>query len=135
MIRVVLDSNVYVLALLFGGNPRRLINLAASGAFELFCSDAIRTEVEFVLAVKFHWPRQRVTAATAYLWSLSRFAEPQLTVSDCSDPDDNRVLECALQARAAYLVTGDRHLLILHPYRGIAIVTPKQFLDSKPWLM
>src|SRR5271167_5023877 len=106
MIRVVLDSNVFISALLFGGNPRQIINLAASGSFELCCCDSIRAEVELVLSVKFGWPRRRIVPATGYLWSLSCFVEPQLRVSDCSDPDDNRVLECALQAEAAYLVTG-----------------------------
>jgi putative PIN family toxin of toxin-antitoxin system len=134
MIRAVLDSNIFVSALLFGGNPRQVINLTANGSFELCCCNSIRAEVELVLGVKFGWPRPRVVAATGYLWSLARFTEPQFKLSDCSDPDDNRVLECALEAGAGYLVTGDQHLLVLHPYRGIAIVTPRQFLERKAWV-
>jgi predicted nucleic acid-binding protein len=54
-------------------------------------------------------------------------------VNDCSDPDDNRILECALDAHAAVIVTGDSHLLRLHPYRGTEILTAKQFLELKRW--
>ena len=51
-----------------------------------------------------------------------------------SDPDDNRVLECALAAKAGVIVTGDADLLTLHPWRGIRIVTPAEFLrqDGTP---
>ena len=46
------------------------------------------------------------------------------------DPDDNRVLECAVKGSADYIVTGDRHLLRLGSYEAIAIVTVRQFLDT-----
>ena len=133
MIWVVLDSNVYVSALLFGGNPHAVIECAANGLIELSISEPIKAEVERILAEKFLWPQQRVGEATSYLWSLTHSVAPQQTVTDCSDPDDNRILECALDAHAAVIVTGDGHLLKLHPYRGILILTPKQFLEVKPW--
>ncbi len=133
MTAVVMDSNVFISALLFGGNPRRIIRLAETGLIQLYSSKEIWTEVERVLAVKFRWPQTRVTAATKYLWSLTRCVQPTRRVNDCIDPDDNRVLECAIEARATWLVTGDQHLLVLHPYRNVAIVTPRQFLDSNAW--
>jgi predicted nucleic acid-binding protein len=46
------------------------------------------------------------------------------------DPDDNRVLECAVKGSADYIVTGDRHLLKLGSYEASAIVTVRQFLDA-----
>jgi uncharacterized protein len=133
VIRVVLDSNVYVSALLFGGNPSTVIECAEDGLIELSISEPIRAEVERILAEKFSWPEERLRQATSYLWSLTHSAAPQQTVTDCSDPDDNRILECALDARATVIVTGDGHLLKLHPYREISILTPKQFLEVKPW--
>lgn len=133
MIAVVLDSNVYISALLFGGNPRRIIRLAEMGLIQLYSSKEVQTEVERVLTAKFHWPQTRVTTATKYLWSLTRCVHPTRRVIDCIDPDDNRVLECAIEARATWLITGDQHLLALHPYRNIAVVTPRQFLDSNVW--
>jgi putative PIN family toxin of toxin-antitoxin system len=133
MIRVVLDSNVYISALLFGGNPRRVIVLAERGLIEIYASEALRIEVERVLAVKFRWPTRRVLNAANYFWSLTHSIEPQTIVNDCVDPDDNCVLECAMEAYADWIVTGDQHLLALHPYQEIAIVTPRQFLDSGVW--
>jgi hypothetical protein len=55
MIRVVLDSNVYILALLFGGTPRAVVELAQLREFELFASEPLIDEIEEVLKAKFHW--------------------------------------------------------------------------------
>ena len=129
----VLDSNVYVSALVFGGNPRTVLELAEAGLFEVSVSEPIKAEVERILAEKFSWPKDRINAAESYLWTLAHSINPQLIVSDCSDPDDNRVLECALESHARVIVTGDNHLLKLHPYRDTSILTPKQFLQAKLW--
>jgi predicted nucleic acid-binding protein len=100
---------------------------------ELWISDPIKGEVERVLGKKFLWPQLRVRGATSHLWSLTYPVVSRRTVTDCADPDDNRILECALAAHAAVIVTGDGHLLKLHPYKGILVLTPRQFLESKPW--
>lgn len=131
MIRVVLDSNIFISALVFGGNPRRLIQLAEQGFVELYTSEPLRREVERVLALKFAWPARKAANAAGYLWSLAQSVEPQQRVNDCTDPDDNCVLECAIEAQAGWIVTGDHHLLAMHPYRGIAIVTARDFLSRR----
>ncbi|MFZ0313924.1 MAG: putative toxin-antitoxin system toxin component, PIN family [Candidatus Korobacteraceae bacterium] len=133
MIRVVLDSNVYISALLFGGVPRQLIALVENGFVQLYTSKQIQKEVERVLEVKFHWPTGRVLNAANYLWTLADSIEPQTILHDCVDPDDNHVLACAVESRADWILTGDQHLLALHPYGKIQIVTPRQFLDSRVW--
>ena len=131
MTRVVLDSNVFISSLVFGGNPRRLIQLAEQGSVELFTSRALCREVERVLAAKFDWSARRVVQATSHLWSLAQLVEPRESVLDCADPDDNHVLECAIEAEANWLITGDHHLLVMHPYRGISIVTARDFLAGE----
>jgi putative PIN family toxin of toxin-antitoxin system len=133
MIWVVLDSNVYVSALVFGGNPRLILERAKQGLFEISISDPIKSDVERILALKFAWPAERIHEATSYLWPLTHLVDPQQTVADCIDPDDDRVLECALGSHAQVIVTGDNHLLKLHPYKNISILTPRQFLESKLW--
>ncbi len=115
MTRVVLHSNVFISSLVFGGNPRRLIQLAEQGSIELFTSQLLCREVERVLATKFGWSARTVVQATSYLWSLAQLVEPRKRVIDCTDPDDNHVLECALEAQADWLITGDHHLLVMHP--------------------
>lgn len=131
--RLVVDSNIYISALLFGGNPRQVIALAENRLLDIYSSEPIKKEVERVLRDKFRWSKERVAAAASYLWSLSRPVDPQCTVSDCPDPHDNRVLECAIEAKATFIVTGDHHLLDLDPYRGVAILSPREFLDRAPW--
>lgn len=133
MIWVVLDSNVYVSAIVFGGNPRAILELAEQKLFEVSVSDPIKADVQRVLGLKFAWSKTRIDDAVEYLWSLTHDTIPQQTVTDCVDPDDNCVLECALESHARVIVTGDNHLRKLHPYRAISILTPKQFLEAKLW--
>jgi putative PIN family toxin of toxin-antitoxin system len=133
MIWVVCDSNVYVSALVFGGIPRRVLEGVELNLFALAVSDPIKADVERVLVVKFAWPEVRVREATSYLWSLAHPVVPKQTIKDCVDPDDNRILECALEAQARVIVTGDNHLLRLSPYYEILILTPKQFIETQPW--
>jgi putative PIN family toxin of toxin-antitoxin system len=133
MIGVVVDSNVYISALLLGESARQLIASGESRLVDIYSSEPIMNEVERVFRDKFRWSQERVAAAASYLRSLSRFVDPQCTVSDCRDPDDNRVLECAIEAKAAFIVTGDHHLLDLDPYQGIAILSPREFLGRAPW--
>jgi predicted nucleic acid-binding protein len=54
-------------------------------------------------------------------------------VTGCTDPDDNRVLECALASRATHIVTGDRDLLALDPFRTVRIVQAAKLLAERPW--
>ena len=133
MICVVLDSNVFLSALLFGGNPRKIVQLVERGLIRAAVSPPIRGEVERILEEKFNWPKHRITETTDYLWRLAQTFEPKVRVSDCRDPDDNSVLECALAGAVVAIETGDRDLLDLHPYRGISILTPRQFLETRLW--
>jgi len=55
--------------------------------------------------------------------------EPAVTVSDCPDFEDNRILECALASGAVLIVSDDEHLLRLSPWRGIPIITSEAFVD------
>lgn len=77
MIWVVLDTDVCVSALMLGGNPRAILELAEEGLFEVSVSEPIKTEVERILAEKFSWPKDRVNEATSCLWKLARSINPQ----------------------------------------------------------
>jgi len=126
--RAVLDSNIFVSAFLFGGNPARILQCAEERTFTLLTSPPLRDEVEEVLARKFSWPRNLIRTACDPLWELSVSVSPQFLVDRCSDPDDNRVLECAAEGKANFIVTGDNHLLTIKIYRKIKIVNPSVFL-------
>ncbi|HUA86348.1 MAG TPA: putative toxin-antitoxin system toxin component, PIN family [Bryobacteraceae bacterium] len=133
MIRAVLDSNVYISAVVFGGNPRAILQLAEHGAIACFTSTRVVEEIEGTLASKFQWSETRIRSVGRRAWRAARQAQTQIKITDCADPDDNRILECALSACANFMVTGDRHLLVLNLYRGIPILRPREFLDLAPW--
>lgn len=130
--RVVLDTNVFISGLLFGGNPARVLQLAEARLFELLTSPPIRREVERVLEEKFKWPASMIALACNPLWQIGRDIHPSVQVTDCPDPDDNRILECALEGRAQFIVSGDHHLLDMKRFAGIPIVRIDQFLSSAP---
>jgi putative PIN family toxin of toxin-antitoxin system len=132
-IRVVFDTNIFVSALNFGGPPRALLLAASSGAFPLFSSSTLEAELLEVLRQRFEWEPQKLGELRSRLNSVLTLVEPSSEVSVCSDPDDNRVLECALACGASHIVTGDAALLQLDPFREIRIVRPASFLAERPW--
>ena len=134
MIRVVADSNVYVSALNFGGVADEVLALGRRQAVMLFVSPSILDEVERVLVRKFEWSPKRARQARTLLRAFARTIVPKEKLAVVStDETDNRILEAAVAAEAQLLVTGDNHLLAPGKFRGIAIVSPRQFLDARAW--
>ena len=124
--RLVLDTNIVVSALIWGGNPKELIAQAVRREVELFTSEPLRHELDDVLARE-KFARQReagdVSWATYALAVGATFvALPAVERLVPSDPDDDAVVATALAAQADVIATGDRDLLSLHPYRGIQIL-------------
>lgn len=132
MIRVVLDTNVIVSALHFPDRRlARILTLVQTGQIELAISPFILDELEGVLVRKFDWSRNRALEAKILMKSMALAvvdpAESLSVVKECEA--DNRVLECAVTARANFLVTGDKeHLLSLETFQDVRIVSPAEFL-------
>jgi uncharacterized protein len=130
MTRVVLDTNVFISATLFKGIPGRLLELAISGSFRVVTSPTLLDELDEKLRGKFRLPSANADQVRT---DLEEFCEVVSTVNRLAiirdDPDDDRILECAVAGRADYIVSGDRHLLKLGSYDGIAILTIRQFLS------
>lgn len=128
-VRAVVDTNVFISAFLFRGKPAQVLRLAEGRAFRLLVSAPLRLEVEQVLGQKFKWPAPRIVQACGPLWEVAMWVAPTLELKDCPDPDDNRVLECAVEGKAHCIVTGDHHLLNMKRFRGIIILTVDGFLQ------
>jgi len=128
MIRVVVDTNVYISSFIFGGVPRHALKLRLGGAHTFCTSAPILAEVRRVLIERFNYAPARAEEMVRNLRQQSRLVVPAERIVACSDPDDDMVLECAVAARAKIIVTGDKALLRLDPFRGVRIVTPAQFL-------
>lgn len=132
MIRVVADTNVYISAIVFGGTCEAILALARAGVVELFVSPAILTELKSALSATFGWTQPQVREALTEITTLASLVRPSVRLSGVLPHEqDHRILECALAARAEFLVTGDkRHLQPLKIFRGIQIVSPRGFLDQ-----
>ena len=130
--RVVLDTNVIVSGLNFPGNERLVLELALRGRFELCLSPFILEEVAGVLERKFDWTEDRSAQALRTLGDAATIIEPRrLPETIEGDHADNRILECAVEATADYLVTGDRrHLLPLEEHQGARILNAPRFLSA-----
>ena len=129
-LKVVLDTNVIISALHFGGKPAEVILLAERGVVRLYFSRFILEETKEVLLRKFDWDASRADTAVKLLGDISTVIAPLERVFAVEDEADNRILECALAAKADYLISGDNHLLKLNPYREINIVPPHTFLHE-----
>ena len=129
--RVVLDTNVIVSGLNFPGNERLILQLALRGRFELCLSPFILEEVAGVLGRKFDWTEERSSQALRALGDAATIVEPRRLPEVIEGGHaDNRILECAVEASADYLVTGDRrHLLPLEGHQGARILNAPRFLS------
>lgn len=126
---VTLDSNVIISALISGGEPLRLLQMAETGLIRLDISDSIYEEFGRVLRDKFKWPPDDVTAIQEDMHGFANHVTPTETISlVADDADDDHVVACAAAARSDYLVSGDKHLLKLGSYRGTQILKAAEFL-------
>ncbi len=129
MIRAVLDTNVVVSALLNPEGPAALIlTLAISKKFRCCISESLLKEYDEVLARPgFRLGQQQIARLMRSLQKAAVLVVPRKTLQVASDPDDNKVLECALEARADYVVTGNiRHFPAR--FQDIRVLRPQQFL-------
>ena len=136
MIRIVLDTNLFVSALLKpGSTPDRIITMLREERVLLLISDAICDEIARVL----FYPkiRKRLDATDE---ELQHFVTLLRTVAVttpgilnlptlAADPDDTKYLICAVEGRADFIVSGDHHLTDLVIYQGIRVVTPAEFIQ------
>ncbi len=130
-LRVVFDTNVVISAMLLPLSvPRQALDRAVREGRPLI-SAATTTELDEVI----HLPRfdkylseeERIEFLTTLVHE-AELVNVVETVTDCRDPRDNKFLELAVSGRATHIVTGDSDLLVLHPFRGIIVVSPSAFL-------
>ncbi len=129
VVRLVLDTNVLVSALLFRSETSRLFDAWLQGRFRLAVSGPVLDEYARVLTYpKFRLSGQEVAAIMEQfvLPFCDRF-EPTDSARICADPDDDKFLHCAAAARAAALVSGDRTVLSRGPrYGQVRIVSVQE---------
>jgi len=127
---VVIDTNVFVSGLTFKGKPREVLDLIWRGDIEACISSFILKELEETLKKDFSWDRDQIKHTIEKIKAKTILVHPKNKVSVVKEKDDdNRILECAVEGRVQYLISGDRkHLLPLEEYQGAKILSPAEFL-------
>ncbi len=127
--KVVIDSNVWISALVFGGKPRFIFEQAVSEGWTIVASEEIFTEVRRILIVKFPDFVEDFESFQIVLQPyINKVRLGHIKVVVSRDEDDNRVIETALTGDASHIITGDKDLLVLSQYKKIVIVNPTCFL-------
>ena len=129
-LKVVFDTNVYISAILTAGAPRAILSESfRREEIEVLVSEPILTEIERILRLKIRRSLEDVVTILIAVRQNSTLisSESELLVI-AEDKADNRIIECAFQGKAQYVVSGDRHLLNLKEYQGIRILSPIEFL-------
>ena len=131
--KIVIDTNIYISAIFWGGKPRAVVDLGRSEQVLIFTSSEIEKEIEKKLKTKFGISDEE---AAQILLDFSTFTVPvkvsrRITVID-DDPDDDKFIECAVVSRAGFIVSGDKHLLNLKEYKRIKIMKAADFLSIIP---
>ena len=133
---LVLDTNVYISAMgKLQSYPGEIERAWREGQIVVAVSEPILAELEATFAKDKlrEWLQLSLPEIQAYISDLRQAAlvtPGKVTATASPDPDDNKFLACAVEARADAIVTGDqRHLLALQTYQGIPIVTPRQCVE------
>ena len=130
-VRLVLDTNVYISAILLDGLPELPVRLARANRITLMISEPIIAELIGVLRSRFDWTEQQIRDVEKELRTVASVIRTKSEMTVISDDDaDNRVLECAVDGRSDLIISGDRHLLKLGSFAGMRIISPRTFVDA-----
>ncbi len=131
--RIVVDTNVIISGVFFGGVPRRILEFWRDKAFELICSPEILEEYEDVLnRLEKKSKATKSQLASQFMKLLvenSVVVQPTHDKKYSRDSDDDKFINCALTGKALYIVSGDNDLLDIKEVEGIEIITARTFLD------
>lgn len=131
--KVVFDTNVFIAAALKGGFTEELIELSNEGQISLITSEEILKELRQKLLSKFDRTEEKVDFFIDQIRKTTKVAEITEKVNVVHrDPEDNKILECAVSGNADIIVTADQDLIKLKEFKGIAIIHPKTLAYAFP---
>lgn len=128
--RIVIDTNVFMSALYFGGNPLKVVNLMQENRFDVFATPDIINEYNEV-----YYRLEKKAGKKANKFVLDNILHYLNVIPDSNsimasrDKEDDKFLNCAVNCKALYIVSGDKDLLVLKECRGVKIVTVNEFLQ------
>ena len=128
LVKVLLDTNILISAMVFGGKPKQTLHSILEEEFLAITSPVLLAELKEVLSKKFPLRETDFKLTIKNIEEIFKTIQPKKTINVLKDDDDNRVLEAALEGNCKYIVTGDKELLRLKSYHNVRIVTADQFL-------
>jgi putative PIN family toxin of toxin-antitoxin system len=130
--KVVIDTNVFISAFGWGGKPLEVVELLEKGEIRNGVSEETLNELIIAISYpKLAFSRKTQSAILEFVLAYSDMYEPQERFAVASDPEDNKIIECAAASNAKVIITGDKGLLSLNHYREINILTPEDFLKTR----
>lgn len=129
--RVILDTNVILSSIFFGGIPGRILEAYRDGRIALVLTPEILEEYRLTavrLSQKFDVDYDEILDWIAVHSEM--ITAPSLNESVCADPDDDKFIACALASGAKIICSGDKHLLDIDGYQGIEVLKPRSFVDQ-----
>jgi uncharacterized protein len=128
-LRVVLDTNVYISAAILGRVCEEIVQTCRFSDLQVFISKDIIDEIGDKLSCKFLWQDDQVNVFLESIMEFCQIVKVNEKITYIKDdPDDDKILECAVSADCDFIISGDKHLLKLRSYREIKILNPADFL-------
>ena len=126
--RIVIDTNVVASAVFFGGRPRELLEKMMLHDFDVYVSREILEEYQDTIAYLCDkYPSKKVSIPLTQIAAACNLIEPKSRINICRDPDDNKFIECAVDSKSLYIVSGDNDLLSIENYQNVEIITVAEF--------
>ena len=129
--KIVIDTNVLISAVFFGGNPRKIIEAVVGRKFHAYATTAI---IEEYCDTVDEMVKRKQGSLNSHILSPIiaelHIIEAMSSVKASRDPDDDKFIECAIDAGAFYIISGDRDLLDVGEYQDVQIITAKEFCQK-----
>ena len=127
-IKVVLDTNIIISALGFGGKPRVILQLVLNKNIKAVSSSVLLAELEDIIFKKFPLLADQFDKINKQIRKNFKLVKPKKSLHILKDEPDSRVLEAAIEGKCEYIITGDKELLDLGSFKDLRIVTADDFL-------
>lgn len=129
--RIVIDTNVLISGVFFGGAPRRVLDAVIDCEVSAFASLEIVDEYQEIVEEMVRRKQGHINRSLlAPLLRKITIIVSEKKADLCRDPDDNKFLDCARDSKALYIVSGDKDLLVLEHYENTDIITAKEFCEK-----
>lgn len=129
--KIVLDTNVFISGIFFGGPPSKILKLWRQSHIRIILTKEILQEYQRVgeeLSAKY--TQINIEPIIDLFTIFGEFIETKgFSENICIDPDDNKFIECAVASQSKIIVSGDKHLLDISGYKGIEVIKPRRFID------